>query len=147
MTDQEMIDYVKEFAFETTLAIPCNNPICDQYMDCCDGHEKYFSVAVNLGHTEHWMFDKVWRKECPTCRGHNPETDNKGTDCGECLNLGYIYPYELLIAFVRLPNKLWHVTLFLNKSRINCEAIARSFGGSGTPERGEFTCKDLPFEI
>lgn len=147
--DDFLVSYAKTYAFETTLAVPCNNPICDQYMDCCDGHEKYFAIAVNIGHTNSKVFDVVWRRECPWCSGNDESGLLRGARsvCTECHGTGYIEPYDLMITFVRRKDKLWNVSLYSTKPEIDCGEIAKSFGGGGHKGAAGFQCEELPFEI
>lgn len=142
MTDQDMIDYVNGFAFETWLRYP-NGKVTHEFpFGATPGYDMAKAIAVNIGLSGPWMFDKVWRKECPTCGGNHPEFCS-----GACHGTGYIEPYDLLIAFVRRADKLWHVWLYSTKEHVDCGTIARSFGGHGDKGAAEFTCEHLPFEI
>lgn len=105
------------------------------------------AVAVNLGHTNSKVFDSVWRKECPPCKGSGKvKTTGKDTDCLHCLGVGYLEPYDLMITFVRRTDKLWNVSLYSTKEYVDCGAIAKSFGGGGHKGAAGFQCKELPFE-
>lgn len=151
MTDQEIIDYVEEFAFETTLKVPIY-ALCPDFSTKpvrCGGCE-YKAIAINLGHANIKVFDSVWRKKCEECNGCGC-TDNHvvtgEVECSSCDGTGYIEPYDLMTSFVRRADKLWHVWLYSTKTHVDCGAISGSFGGHGDKGAAEFTCKDLPFEI
>jgi len=49
-------------------------------------------------------------------------------------------------AAVRRKDKLWNATLYSTKPDVDCEAIAKSFGGGGHKGAARFQCDELPFE-
>lgn len=139
--------YVQAYGFETKLIIPCTmSPMFPAV---------YKVIAVNLGHTNSKVFDSVWRKECPRCRGKRVKifTSSLGAlgdsyhtaPCDECSGIGYVEPYDLMITFVRRTDHRWNVSLYSTKSDIDCGSIAKSFGGGGRKDAAGFQCTELPF--
>lgn len=119
--DQQNSKFCKAYAFETVLKIPCQTPVCDQFQDTCDGHEKYFAICANRGFTNSKLFDSIY----------DPEN------------------HDLMITFCRLkpPSHKWTVSLYSTKSNVDCGSIARIFGGGGHKGAAGFQCETLPFKI
>lgn len=80
----------------------------------------YRAVCCNRGFTNSKLFDSVW----------DPEK------------------YDLMITFCRLklPQKLWTVSLYSTRPDIDCGQIARIFDGGGHKGAAGFQCEQLPFE-
>lgn len=80
----------------------------------------YRAICCNRGFTNSQLFDSIW----------DPEK------------------YDLMITFcrIKLPAKIWTVSLYSTKPEIDCGAIAKNYGGGGHPGAAGFQCKELPFE-
>lgn len=135
--DEFLEEYVQTYGFETSLIHP-------------SGMQLWKAFAVNLAHTNSKIFDSVWKRECVQCRGEmtvpfsqwNPDP----TMCPTCLGTGYIEPYKLMIAFARCSDHKWSVGIYSANPSIDCNAIAKSFGGGGNNSEAHFRCDELPFE-
>lgn len=143
-------EYAKQHAFETRLLHSIGNNRGREIM----ADMGFKCIAVNIGNATSEIFEEMWRRECPECRGtgmyHLPGgyiPDLRKFECKRCNGTGYTEPYDLAIAFVRGNGKLWHVQLFSNKDDVDCGAIAYTFGGNGSVREAEFDCRELPFEI
>ena len=55
--------------------------------------------------------------------------------------------YDVMLAFSRMSNKLWTVSIFSTKKDIDCGLIAKQLGGGGHFGAAGFTCETLPFRI
>lgn len=49
--------------------------------------------------------------------------------------------------YVTAPRLQWKVSLFSTKPEIDCEVIAKQFGGGGHKEAAEFVCDKLPWKV
>lgn len=143
--------YIQSFGFETKLSF--QQEVLVQGIAVDYQTVELCAIAVNLGHTNSKVFDSVWRQECSVCSGvgicnlpGGYVPDIRKFECKTCCGTGYIEPYDLMITFCRHKDKIWNVSLYSTKEHINCEAIAKSFGGNGHKEAAEFQCKELPFE-
>jgi hypothetical protein len=137
--------YVKTYAFETILQVPKPE---DKTLKV---RPEYSAIAVNLGDTDSKVFDSVWRRKCycegePVLSVRSDTRESKMEPCPVCKGTGYIEPYDLMIPFVRRPDKLWDVSLYSTKPDVDCGAIAKSFGGGGHLGAAGFQRKELPFE-
>ena len=146
--EEQKRKYVQTYGFDTVLAVrynPENLPLDIKW---------HKAIAVNLGHTNSKVFDSVWRKECPYCKGKGQVPDkgyasaySEGEhECSPCKGFGYIEPYDLMITFCRRSDRKWNVSLYSTKPEVDCGSIAKSFGGGGHKGASGFQCEDLPFE-
>jgi oligoribonuclease NrnB/cAMP/cGMP phosphodiesterase (DHH superfamily) len=74
---------------------------------------------------------------------------NKGFTNSKVFDSVYVpAKHDLMITFCRLPlpKKQWTISLYSDKSEVDCGAIAKSFGGGGHKGAAGFQCDDLPFE-
>jgi len=138
-------EYAKTYAFETILQVPKPE---DKTLKV---RPEYSAIAVNLGDTDSKVFDSVWRRKCycegePVLSVRSDTRESKMEPCPVCKGTGYIEPYDLMITFVRRPDKLWDVSLYSTKPDVDCGAIAKSFGGGGHLGAAGFQRKELPFE-
>ena len=79
----------------------------------------YRAIAVNRGGIGSQTFESVW---------------NEGK-------------YDVMLAFSRMNNKMWTVSVFSTKKDIDCGLIAKQFGGGGHVGAAGFNCENLPFRI
>jgi uncharacterized protein len=115
--DQTNAKFCKSYAFETLMpAYP---------VELAGPTAAYLppmamAICVNKGLTNSKVFDSVW----------NPKR------------------HDLMITFCRLPlpRHQWTVSLYSDKSEIDCGAIAKAFGGGGHKGAAGFQCDELPFE-
>ena len=54
--------------------------------------------------------------------------------------------HDCMIAFVRLPNRKWNVSIYTTHNLLDVSVIAKLFGGDGHKGAAGFQCDVLPFE-
>ncbi len=53
--------------------------------------------------------------------------------------------HDIKIAYSCIRGQFWGVTLYSDKSEVDCAALAKKHGGGGHKEAAGFSCKELPF--
>jgi oligoribonuclease NrnB/cAMP/cGMP phosphodiesterase (DHH superfamily) len=62
--------------------------------------------------------------------------------------LDNINSYDIMISFQYCgKNKLWNFSLYSTKDHVQCNEIAKTFGGGGHKSAAGFSCAEIPFEL
>ena len=116
-----------------------------------------YETQTNAKFCKSYSFETIMPTYPMALAGPSP-ADVPFTLRGICINKGFtnskvfdsVYDpakHDLMITFCRLPlpKKQWTVSLYSDKSEVDCGAIAKSFGGGGHKGAAGFQCDDLPF--
>ena len=79
---------------------------------------------------------------------YNAITLNRGNVNSTVFNSVYNSDrHHLMIAYCKLPSRLWSVSLYTTHDHVHCGEIASRYGGGGHKGAAGFQCRDLPVKV